>query len=411
MRRTRRAGLVGMLVAALVVVACGEPPERTSQPADLLYFSTGKGVTVAAAGAKTQPPTVRGVPSTDWSSVVTAEPHRLGTEVEALDAVTGDTQWHESIKGPSLRVKVVSQEAKMVALTPDYQQHYTAGRRETLLVVAGRGVAPRRIRLVGNYEPEAFSTDGNHVFLLQYLPAQRPTSYRVRRLDLATEEVKGVYSVDAELQEAMRGTARIQTMSPDGKFLYTLYTTGGGSLGPRRAFIHVLNLEELWAHCIDLPPEFGSAREVQVSVSVTPDSKRLYVTDAGSFAIAEVDTQSLEVLQTGTASLLESRSNPVTAHDGRHTLYVGLGPFVYAVDTRDMSVGDRWTLDAAISGLQISADTSKLYVSVDGKLVTIEVATGAEKPMLTPPGVGRIREVGRVMHRVEDPLDKLTCAC
>lgn len=408
----RRAGIVALLASGLVVAACGEAPQKTAQAADLLYFSTGKGVAVVAAGSKKAPPTTRGLPSTDWSSVVTANRSETATEVEALDATTGETQWQTAISGPRLRVKVVSHEAQMVALTPRYQQHYTAGRTKTTLVVAGRAVQPRSIELDGNYEPEAFSTDGNNVFLLQYLPPQRPTSYRVRRLDLATEKVTGVYSVDAELQEAMRGTARIQSMSPNGKYLYTLYTTGGGDLGPRRAFVHVLNLEELWAHCIDLPAEFGQAREPQISIAVTPDSKRLYVTDSESTAIAEVETESLEILQTEAADLLASYSSPQTAHDGSHTLYVGLGPFVYAVDTSDMSVRDRWTLDGEITGVQISADASKLYVSVKGEVITIDVATGAERPLVKPPGVGRVREVGRTMHKVEDPLlDKLTCAC
>ena len=408
----RRAGIVALLASTLIVAACGEPPQKTAQAADLLYFSTGKGVAVVAAGAKSAPPPTRGVPSTDWSSVVTANPNKAATEVEALDATTGETQWQASIRGPRLRVKVVSQEAQMVALTPLYQPYYAGGRTKTTLVVAGRAVEPRSIELDGNYEPEAFSTDGNHVFLLQYLPPQRPTSYRVRRLDLTTEKVTGVYSVDAELQEAMRGTARIQSMSPDGKYLYTLYTTGGGDLGPRRAFIHVLNLEELWAHCIDLPAEFGQAREPQISIAVTPDSKRLYVTDSATAAIAEVNTESLEVLQSKTADLLASHSSPRTAHDGGHTLYVGLGPFVYAVDTRDMSVGDRWTLDGEITGIQISADSTKLYVSVKGEVVTIDVATGAERALVKPPGVGKVREVGRKMQTVEEPpLDKLTCAC
>ncbi|MFN2587694.1 MAG: YncE family protein [Actinomycetota bacterium] len=409
MRSVRAAGL--LVIVLVIAVGCGEPPERGAQAADLLYFSTGKGVAVVPAGGEAAPPTTRGVPSTDWSSVVTSDPHRLATEVEARDAITGDTQWRKAIKGPRLRVKVVSHEARMVALTPLYQQHYTTGRTATTLVVAGSDVEPRTIELDGNYEPEAFSTDGNSVFLLEYLPPQAPTSYRVRRLDLATEKVEGVYSVDAELQEAMRGTARVQAMSPNGKFLYTLYTTGGGNLGPRRAFVHVLNLDELWAHCIDLPADFGQAREPQIAINVTPDSKRLYVTDSASAAIAEVDTESLEVLQTKTTALLTSQYTPIAAHDGRHTLYVAQGPFVYPVDTRDMVAGDRWALDGAISGVQVSADATKLYASVAGKLVTIDVTTGAERRVDTPPGVGRITEVGRVMQRIEDPLRKLTCAC
>ena len=406
----RRAGRIGLLIALIVGVACGEAPERGSVAADLLYFRTPSGVSVVAAGAEAPSPATAGVPSTDWSSVVTAQPRRVSTYVAAHDAVSGDVQWDDTIDGGRLRVKVVSHQANMVALTPLYQRHYTTGRLKTKLVVAGRNVEPRTVELDGNYEPEAFSTDGNSVFLLQYLPPQAPNSYRVRRLDLTTEEVTGVYSVDAELQEAMRGTARIQTMSPDGKFLYTLYTTGGGNLGPRRAFVHVLNLDELWAHCIDLPAEFGQAREPHIAIAVTPDAKRMFVTDSGTGAVAEVDTQSLEVLGSETTDLV-SQYSPVAAHDGARTLYVAQGQFVSALDTRDMTVSDRWTLDGMVRGLQVSADGSKVYAALRRGLVTIDARTGDEREMPRPPGVRRITEMGRVMQQVEEPLSKLTCAC
>lgn len=407
MRRTVR---VASIVAVLTVVACGEAPQRGATATDLLYFQTSEGVSVVAAGAKKAPPQTPGVPSTDWTSVVTADPYRLATHVEAVDAVTGDSQWDKSIKGPKLRVRVVSHKGEMVALTPLYQRHYTEGRTKTTLVVAGRAVEPRTIELDGNYDPEAFSTDGNSVFLLEYLPPQKPDSYRVRRLDLATEKVSGVFSVDAELQEAMRGTARVQAMSPDGKYLYTLYTTGGGALGPRRAFVHVLNLDELWAHCVDLPEEFGHAEGEKIALAVTPDSRRLHVLDSAAGALAEVDTQSLEILSTE-ATELASEYAPVAAHDGDHTLYVGQGPFLSALDTRDMKVRDSWILEAKVKGLQISADGSKVYAAVSGEVITIDVSTGAETVMAKPPGVGRVKDVGRVIQQVEEPLSKLTCAC
>lgn len=405
-----RAGRVAALLLVLRA-ACGEAPKGGTTATDYLYLEGPRGVSVLAAGATKGEPARAGVPSTDWSSVVTADSYRIATHVQAVHARDGDILWKQSIEGPKLDLRVVSRKAEMVALTPQRQYHYLQGRTKTTLVVTGPNTPPRTIELDGNYEPEAFSNDGKSVFLLEYLPPQRPNSYRVRRLDLNTEEVLGVYSVDAELQERMRGTARIQAMSPDGTYLYTLYTTGGGRFGPRRAFIHVLNLDELWAHCIDLPAEFGQLREPQIAITVTPDSKRLYVNDVDSGTMAEVDTQSLEVLRTGDQPVATSGYTPRGVHDGDHTLYLARGPFLSAIDTKTLTEVATWTMDDKIRGVQVAADASKVYVALDREVVTLQAETGKELDVLDPPGVGRIDQMGPVLRRIEQPLSKLACAC
>jgi outer membrane protein assembly factor BamB len=405
----RGAGRIGLLMVLVVAVGgCGEAPRGSATAKDLLYFEGPSGISVLAAGAGSEAPVTAGVPSSDWSSVVTADAYRIATHVEARDARSGESLWKQSIEGPKLDVRVVSRKAEMVALTPQ-GNHYSQGRTQTTLVVTGRDVPPRTIRLDGNYEPEAFSNDGGSVFVLQYLPATNPNSYRVRRLDLATEQVLGVYSVDAELQERMQGTARIQAMSPDGTYLYTLYTTGGE--GHRRAFVHVLNLDRLWAHCIDLPAEFGQLREPEVALTVSPDSKRLYVNDVDSGAMAEVDTQSLEILQTSEAPVMTSGYSPRGVHDGDHTLYLARGPFLSAIDTETLKETQTWTMDVKIRGVQVSADASKVYVALMSKVVTLDARTGEELERTDPPGVGRIHRMGPVMRSIQTPLSKLTCAC
>jgi len=405
---------VGQLAAIAVLagaIACGEGPGGTTTSTDYLYFDGPRGVAVLAAGAEDPGRPTAGIPSTDWSSVVTYDRAQRLNRVQALDARAGDVQWEQELDGPPLQVKVVSRGARMVALTPVRQYHYLQGRTKTTIVVTGRDVEPQTIELDGNYEPEAFSNDGGSVFLLEYLPAQRPNSYRVRRLDLATQEVLGVYSVDAELQERMRGTARIQTMSPDGTYLYTLYTTGGGRFGPRRAVIHVLNLDELWAHCIDLPAEFGQLREPRIAITPTPDSKRLYVNDVDSGTMAEVDTQSLEVLRTASTEVATSGYMPRGVHDGDHTLYLARGPFLSAIDTDTLSEVDTWTMSNSIRGIQVSEDASKVYVALARTVVTLQAGTGKELEVVDPPGVGRIHRMGPVIRRVESSISKLTCAC
>ncbi|HEX2195322.1 MAG TPA: hypothetical protein VHJ76_00225, partial [Actinomycetota bacterium] len=181
MRTAGRLAVVAILIGAS---ACGEPPRTTTTGTDYLYFDGPRGVAVLAAGAKDAVAPTAGIPSTDWSSVVTHGRTSGVSHVRALDARAGDVQWERELEGPPLQVKVVSRGAGMVALTPAKQYHYTEGRTKTTIVVTGRNTPPQTIELDGNYEPEAFSNDGGSVFLLEYLPPQRPNSYRVRRLDL-----------------------------------------------------------------------------------------------------------------------------------------------------------------------------------------------------------------------------------
>ena len=80
-----------------------------------------------------------------------------------------------------------------------------------------------------------------------------------------------------------------------------------GSDGIRPAFIHVLILGELWAHCIDLPADFGVTDGRSVVLSLTPDGALL---DA-----ANADTDRIAVLDAGTgerrSELSLSRVGPI----------------------------------------------------------------------------------------------------
>ena len=73
---------------------------------------------------------------------------------------------------------------------PGYDAWTPVPRASTTIVVAdpSGGSPASRFRLAGNFEPEAFSTGGDALFLIQYLPALAPTVYRVTELDLRTAE-------------------------------------------------------------------------------------------------------------------------------------------------------------------------------------------------------------------------------
>ena len=392
------------LCAALVLLGgCGQ-----IQPIDeVLFLMTPHGVAVVKAGASS--PTflaAGGVPSRDWSTVVNARWAEGGsTRVSAFIPATGTRLWTKKQEG-TLTTKIVSEDGNLAALGPANEPYYSYGRRRTHLVVAGSTTPTRSYDLKGNLEPEAFSTDGSSVFVLQYFPARAPSSYQVRRLDLATGRVHDVYTPDAHLQEAMRGDARVQAVSPDGRRLYTLYTlrTHHGT----HAFIHTLALDEMWAHCIDLPDSFGIGAS-STALSTSADGKRLYVANAVSDTIAEIDPQALEVLRTTDLDFgVPQGANAVQSND---SLYLSSGRSLTELELENLTKKRSWTFSGRISGIQADDGSDYIYVGLRKSVVVLDTASGKALKSLDPPGVGRIGRLGRVTPTFNQVPRQFTCAC
>lgn len=397
--------LWALVGATLLVAACGEPPPSGTE--DVLFLRKPGGAVVVAAGGSAPRLEAEGVPTVNWNTVVSTRRAAGATEVLALDPTSSAERWSEQLEG-RLTAKVVSTAGDLVALSPQRQRHYSEGRTSTNLIVAGRTFAPRTYELEGNFEPEAFTTDGATLFVVEYSPARRPSHYQVRRLDLAGGEVGDVYSVDTELQERMRGTARIQTMSPDGGRLYTLYTLR--SAGNAYAFIHVLSLDEKWAHCVDLPSGFASAEDRTTTLSVTPDGKRLFVANAASGEIAEVDTEALRHVRTSEIEFgMSGPLHAAAAADDR--LYLASGIGVTAVDTASLTKRTTWFMDEKVSGVQVAADGRKLFVGLHDRVAILHPDSGEQTGSVDPPGIGRIGELGLTTRPFEEERSTFSCAC
>lgn len=407
----KSGGAILVATTALLISGCGEPASNSSAR-DVLFLSSPGAVAVTQAGADS--PVFRGagaVPSRNWSAVVRASYPRGATRVVARNASSGAERWERIVRGAPVRVKVVSEDGGLVALGPVAERYYRDGRRETKLVVVGsRTLEPNAITLDGNFEPEAFSTDGKSLFVVSYLPARNPSAYQVRRLDLTTGRVHEVYTPDAHLQRAMGGTARIQAASPDGRRLYTLYTLPGPDGGEDYAFIHVLSLDELWAHCIDLPAGFATSAESATALTVSPDGGRLYVANGATKALAEIDTESLKVVRTSSVDL-GSVGVVHGAHDPGSTLYLARGRRVVAFDSSELAQRRAWLLPGKIRGLQVTPDAKRLYVGLREEVAVLDTATGETLETIDPAGVRWIDEFGPVTRSVEPVLTKFTCAC
>jgi outer membrane protein assembly factor BamB len=389
-------------VALVVLIGCGS----AAPIQDLLYVSAPRGVAVVSAGARTAA-RVRapgGIPSPNWSTIVRAIRNGRETRLVATNPSSGAELWAKTLKG-KFQIKIVSADGTLVAVAPVREPNYRVGRQYTDLIVVGRYlVDPMTFRLNGNFEPEAFSTDGGSLFVLKYMPAQNPDRYQVRRLDFETEQILRVFTVDAELQRAMRGTARIQTMSQDGLRLYTLYTVRGDD-GLRHAFIHVLSLDELWAHCVDLPGEFAESPE-STALTAAQGGKYLYVANSRESLVAKVDTKSLRVVQTAEVPFGYART-PHAAYGANGTLVVASGSTVVSLRAATLAKRRSWSTDDRIKGIQLGLNSGRAYIGLRDRVMVIDLLSGRRLKTFDPPGVRRIRRLGPVAPSLPDPsLDK-----
>lgn len=402
--------MIAAAVAAVVLTACGSPEAPPEAGPDLLFLRANNGVAVIDAGtADARFHSRSAVPAADWSTAVRADVANRTTSLTAVDTSSGEPVWSGEAPG-RLTVKTVSRDGDMVALSPWRQPHHSYGRTTSRFVIVRKGSAePQTIELAGNYEPEAFSTDATSLFVLDYTPARRPTHYQVRRLDLGTETVHGVFSVDADLQESMRGTARVQTMSPDGRFLYTLYSAGFGP--DRHAFIHVLNLEDMWAHCIDLPHEFAVVPQRETTLSVASDGDHLYVANSEAAMLAEIDARELSVTRTAPVTFDPVGSGKAYSGVANDAVFFARGSRVVSVDRRGLGEVAAWDVAGKITGLQAAADGRRLYVAAGRNITTFDARTGEEIESLDPPDLGAIRQLGPVTRPQDYAPKNYVCAC
>ena len=386
------------------LMACGEPDTAPRQ-VETLYLQGSGGLAALQLGSSENAYEGRGTPSPNWSTVVRTDKVVGATEVTATDPNSGEEMWSTRVPD-RVRAKIVSADGDMVALGPMRENIYAYGRRSTRLMIVDRNVAePSWIELDGNYEPEAFSTDGRSLFVIRYVPARNPTRYQVRQLDMATGDVSGVYTPHGELQQTMGGTARIQASSPDGKRLYTLYTVGRGE--SQHAFVHVLDLEQKWAHCVDLPHGFGRRAERASTLTVSPDGEMLYVVNINTGELAAIDTTSFQVVAADDSGF--TPGTPHAATDG-DTLYVTSGDYVVAFDANDLVRKWGAAVPSRARGLQVAGDG--LYVGLSSEIVSLDAATGDTKEVIDPPGMKRVKQLGPVVEFEEPPPEgPIKCAC
>jgi hypothetical protein len=407
---TRPAIVLAAAACAALVASCA--PARRHAPAatstgNVLFVGTTHGIAaVRPADGSVAYSVAGGVAAPDWSVLYRTTPAGSGTTVTAL-APDGSTRWSEQVDG-HLGVKLAAPGGATVVLGPRYSG---TGRPRTDLVVGRMGIARptfRTFHVPGNVEPEAMSLDGSTLFLIEYVPAMHPTGYLLRRLELASGDLGDVRRVDEDETGVMHAVARTHVMARDGSRLYTLYTVPG-----RRAFVHVLDLRDKYAHCVDLPLPFGTGPQSAVALTLTHDGSRLFVADRHSGATAVIDTGQLVIDSTGTVPMAGSGgpAGAVLGIDG--TLYLASGRHLVSVLPMSLDYQRAVSLPGTATAVGLGPSGEVVAgLSHGGGLVFVDPVTGRTTAHLRSSAFDGIQFIGAVAAApLGEARTTMQCAC
>jgi hypothetical protein len=245
-------------------------------------------------------------------------------------------------------------------------------RTSTRLVVTDGAVWTKDLTLDGNFAPDAFGyieRTPQTLQLIEYLPPDHPTSYRVRTLNL----VDGTIGLPVSLQDkatpvdqTMAGTSRTQVYAPAADLLFTLYkpVASGSDETWEYGFVHTLAPTWSGVYCIDLPEELG-LEDHDGALALSWDQRSLFVVTNGG-VLAEIhidDPNSLAVDRVADLGV-KGDERPVVAA-GRDQIWVGIGRHLVVVDPVSLREIGRADLPAPVTALALDAGGSLITADTD----------------------------------------------
>jgi WD40 repeat protein len=395
------------LATVLVAAGCSAQAPSPEPPRGFVFYEAEHGITVAD-GRGTVLSADATVARADWSALYAVR----GGNLVTLDPGTNRTL--ATAKVPAgFAAKVVSTNGDLVALTEGTKADRPVGKLTTRIIVADpTGKRPaKELTLAGNFEPEAFSSGGDFLFVLEYLPANAPERYRVRRVVLDSGQVQPLLLRDkrvvpAGAEEEMRGEGRQAVLAPDRGRLYTLYLHQGDHQHTRdllagrhapdgrsvHAFVHVLSLTDGWAYCLDLPDPFGLHPAGTHALTISPDGRTLYVAETETGQIAVADTESLTITR-----VTPLPGEPSGAGDAQlsfapagDALYLGAGNLVRRLDSTTLRVDGRWSQPAPVHGLAVSPDGRQVLIGQQDRIAWIDAVSGQSAGTVAAAGLARL---------------------
>lgn len=390
--------VVALASAGLMACGTAQGIEDARATGDLVFLATASGLQAVAADSgsiERELPGGRAAPG--FEVLVSTVPEGSSTTVTRMSSA-GEILSRTTVVG-DVTARVVSDD--LVALAgagaAGETPYLPAPKLNTRIVILDASGAQRAYELTGNFEPEAFKVDGSELFMIQYLPALAPERYRVRRLHLADGAVRPIGRLKLNAPGQMQGTGRTQALSPWGDELYTLYTqqidaghdaedhpVGG------HAFVHMLNLADGWAHCIDLPAVFASGSATASAIAVNPAGDRVFVADWTHGAVSALNPRRTRVIDTAGVSFGSSDATTFAVAT-RERLFVAGNSDLVVLDPRTFEVLDRWDFGGEITGMSVSDD--RLYISTASEIVSVDAASGRRLARLDAHGATGIEGV------------------
>jgi hypothetical protein len=293
---TRRLSLAPAL-ASMAFLLFAAPTALAKEPPRGGYLNE-KGV-ITPTAAQSPPAAIVGPPGSN--SVYVTQPTDDGTALARVD--TDDNGSIESrtiapIVGPGFTIPTVAIDKSTSGLSADGRTLVLAqpltGLREGVSrfeILDARSLRMKGVILLhGSYSFDAISPDGRLVYLIEYTNPADPSRYLVRAYNVAAGHLVQAPVIDpSEAGEPMTGKPVTRTMSPDGRWAYTLYQ--GSDEGP---FVHALDTSGRQAKCIDLVglnlPE--NLKGTRLGVSSTGDELSLIRNDR---TLGTIDTHTWAV--------------------------------------------------------------------------------------------------------------------
>ncbi len=428
-RRALSAGAL-MSILTLLVAVCGAPsaPRRSTEErpvqqaaesaasalaprGDLIFARAmeqdAELVVIDADTGKTLRRFPGGVPSPDWSLVYRAEFSSGNTLLRAIDTSTGVTLRERVLTGRYLYELPLVGLGEAAGLSPNGQWLALRARgadnvtKSAFLVVDTDLRAPSTlVELPGDFAYDAVASSGSTLYLEEHVYPGRPSGagYRIRAYDLRAGQLLAGAIADKGTSGDMAGTRVAALPSPDGQWVYSLYTR------PDKPFIHALNMTDKYSVCLFLPSKSTGNGEEQLAWSFTPspDGRRAYAVNALMGVVAEVDRMSAQITHSATFSVVradepslpeallrwfvpiaeakaEGFSHAVVSPDGK-TLYLtgDFGRRILALSTKTLEVTKRIATSTPVMGLGVSRDGTRLYaIANDGRsLLRMDARSG-----------------------------------
>ncbi len=237
-----------------------------------------------------------------------------------------------------------------------------------------------QVVLSAKFSFDAIHDDGGALYLIEH-PVADSTAYNVRLYEVRSKRL---------VPEPIFDKAQLASFDPaagliDGAFHASVAPVGGQwsyGLYVRRdgkPFVHALNVAGRYATCIVNLPGTRSGASM-LALALTPDAKRLFVTDTGTGAVSEIDAETQKVRRSGSFAARDRTAGgahglAAVSPDGSR-LYATAARGIAVIGIGDLALRSWAAPDLAALAIALSADGSRLYALANGVVHVLEAPSG-----------------------------------